>query len=112
MRALSRLECNKEVRRVLFRHAVDITECQYSCSGTEVRLTGWLRRNDRTDFNFIQVENIIQDLQKVLKGYFIVGEFDNWVFNSERIIYKFKKDDGKIECVEKVLVEDDHDDAA
>lgn len=82
---LSRMESNKEARRVLNRHHVDLAYCQYSCCGMEVKLTGWLCKHDGSDFNGAQIEAIIFDFQRNLNGYTVNGDFDNWNFNSERI---------------------------
>lgn len=87
MKKLSRMESNKEARRVLARHQTDFSYCQYSCCGMEVRLTGWLVKTDGTDFNGPQIEAIIFDFHRHLPGYTVMGEFENWNFNSERISF-------------------------
>lgn len=87
MKKLSRLESNKEARRVLNKHGVDLSYAQYSCCGMDVRLSGWLCKHDGSDFNGPQIESMIHDFQRLLPGYTITGEFDNWNFNSERISY-------------------------
>ncbi|HLT23132.1 MAG TPA: hypothetical protein VKZ84_06805 [Bacteriovoracaceae bacterium] len=87
VKKLSRLESNKEARRVLNRHGVDLGYCQYSCSGKEVRLTGTLVRFDGTQFRAQQIEGMIYDFQRLLPGYVIVGELDNWSFSSEHISF-------------------------
>lgn len=84
---LSRMESNKEARRVLARHQTDLAYCQYSCCGMEVRLTGWLCKTDGTDFSGPQVEAIIFDFSRHLAGYTVFGDFENWSFNSERISF-------------------------
>jgi hypothetical protein len=96
MRKLTRMEANKEVRRVLTRHAVDLGYTQYSVAGHDVRLTGWLVKIDTTDFNIHQVELIVQEFQRRLPGYFISGDLDNWNFTTEYITYlgsKIKNDE-------------------
>ncbi len=87
MKKLSRMECNKEARRVLNRHQTDLAYAQYSCCGMEVRLTGWLSKTDGTDFSGPQIEAIIFDFHRHLPGYTVYGDFENWNFNSERISY-------------------------
>lgn len=84
---LSRLESSKEVRRCLNRHSVDLSYCQYSASGYEVRLTGWLCKIDGSEFHGLQIEALIQDLNRKLPGFFINGDLDNWKFNPEHIQY-------------------------
>ena len=86
-RKLSRMEANKEVRRVLNRHSVDLGYTQYSVAGMDVRLTGWLCKSDTTDFNASQIETMIQEFQRRLPNYTISGDFENWNFNTDHIIF-------------------------
>ena len=87
MKKLSRMESNKEARRILTRHCVDLAYCQYSCYGSEVRLTGWLCKIDGSDFSAPQIEAIVHEFHRYLPSCMIFGEFDNWNFNSERISF-------------------------
>jgi hypothetical protein len=113
MRKLSRMETNKEVRRILNRHMVDLAYCQYSCYGAEVRLTGWLAKGDGSDFNAPQIESMIHEFHRYLPGMMIHGEFDNWNFNSERICFVGERDslyNGSEEEEQQVVYEIDLDD--
>lgn len=101
----SRLETSKEVRRVLNRHAVDLSYCVYSCYGLEVRLTGWLCKTDGSDFNIALIEAIIEDFQRNLSGYNLIGEFDNWNFSTDRISYIGDKDEIKLDPFEEEILE-------
>lgn len=89
---MTRMESNREARRVLNRHHVDLAYCQYSCSGRDILLTGWLCKTDGTDFTGPQLVTMIEDFQRHLVGYTINGELDNWNFNSERITYVGDRD--------------------
>lgn len=80
------MESNKEARRVLNRHGVDLSNCQYSCSGSEIRLTGWLCRYDGSDFSGQMVEALVQDLKGKL-GIYVYGDLDNWKFSNESISF-------------------------
>jgi len=86
MKKQSRLESNRDVRRILNRHGADLSQCQYSCSGIEIRLTGRLCRTDGSEYQVFQIENLIQDFQRTLSGYNINGDFENWHFSSDSII--------------------------
>lgn len=88
---MSRLEGNKEVRRVLARHGTDLSYCSYSCAGTEVRLTGYLCKTDGSEFNVHQIESIIQDFLRHLRGFTICGDFDNWSFTQDHITHLGEK---------------------
>lgn len=114
MRKLTRMEANKETRRILSRHQVDLAYCQYSCVGMEVKLTGWLCKTDTSDFNGPQIESMIHDFHRHLNGYNIDGDFENWNFNSERISFLGDKDqyknDNDGEELEHIVYEIDLDD--
>lgn len=84
---MTRMESSKEVRRVLNRNGVDLSYCQYSVSGFEIRLTGWLCKTDGTDFIAGQVEGMIHDFKRSLQGFCLSGELDNWSFTSEYISF-------------------------
>lgn len=92
MKKLTRLEGNKEVRRVLNRHGVDLAYCQYSVAGTDIRLTGHLCRSSGGDFQAAHLEHMIQDLIRQLHGYTITGDMDNWSFSSDHITHLGQKD--------------------
>ncbi len=92
MKKMTRMESSKEVRRVLNRNGVDLSYCQYSVAGFEIRMTGWLCKSDGSDFNAGQVEGMIQDFKKSLHGFYIAGDLDNWTFTSEYISFIGDKD--------------------
>lgn len=85
MRKLSRLEANKEARRVLTKNGVNLSYAQYSVSGREIRLTGWLCHQDNSNFNAHEIEVIVQEFMRVLPGFLIAGDFENWKFSSDFI---------------------------
>jgi hypothetical protein len=85
MRKLSRLEASKEARRVLNKCGVDLTQCQYSVAGMDVRLTGSLKKYDSSEFSIHQVESLILEFQRLLPGFSVSGELDNWNFSTNHI---------------------------
>lgn len=87
MKKMTRMESSKEARRVLNRNGVDLSYCQYSVAGYEVRLTGWLCKVDGSEFNPGMVEGLIHDFRKTLQGFYIAGDLDNWSFTSDHITY-------------------------
>ena len=87
MKKMSRMESNKEARRVLNKHGVDLGYCQYSCCGSDVLMSGWLCKHDGSDFNGPQIQALIGDFQRLLPGFTVSGNFDNWSFNSESISF-------------------------
>jgi hypothetical protein len=97
MRKLSRLEANKNVRRILNRHGTDLSYTQYSVAGMDIRLTGWLCKTDCSDFNAGQIESLIQEFQRLLPGYSVSGDFDNWNFTTDHITFLGDKKKGNNE---------------
>lgn len=87
MKKMTRMESSKECRRVLNRHGVDLSYLQYTCTGFEVRLTGWLCKVDTSDFNGAQIEAMIHDFKKTLNGFSVFGDLDNWSFTSDHISF-------------------------
>lgn len=90
---MSRLEANKDVRRILNRNGVDLSYTQYSVAGMDIRLTGWLCKYDGSDFSTVQIENLIHEFQRTLHGYSVSGDFENWQFTTDHISYIGKDDD-------------------
>lgn len=56
-------------------------------SNKEARLTGQLIRFDGSDFMAQQIESMIYEFQRILPGYVIVGDLDNWSFSSDHITF-------------------------
>lgn len=92
MKKLSRMEANKEARRVLAKHGADLSECQYSCSGSEVRLSGYLQKIDGSEFTAQVVETLVMDFGRHLPGFYIAGDCQNWNFTSDHIHHIGGKD--------------------
>ena len=92
MKKMTRMECSKEVRRVLNRNGVDLSYCTYSVAGYEICLTGWLCKTDGSDFIAPQIEGMIYDFKKSLQGFMVFGDTENWNFTSEFISYVGEKD--------------------
>lgn len=87
MKKLTRMESSKEVRRVLNRNGVDLSYCQYSVSGKDIRLTGWICKTDTSDFTAAQIEAMINDFKQTLRGFMVSGDCDNWSFTSDHISF-------------------------
>lgn len=91
MKKMTRMESSKECRRVLNRHGVDLSYCQYTCTGMEVRLQGWLCKVDSSDFTAQLIEEMLRDFSQTLNGFSVFGDFENWSFNSHHIQFLGEK---------------------
>jgi hypothetical protein len=113
MKKMTRMESSKEVRRVLNRNGVDLSYCQYSVAGYEIRLTGWLCKTDGSDFIAPQIESMIYDFKKSLQGFMIFGDTENWNFTSEFISFVGEREHqgggGEIEQTVYEIDLDDYD---
>lgn len=107
MKKMSRLESSKEVRRVLNRHCVDLSFCQYSVAGMDVRLSGRLKKTNGSDYNTPQIENMLQDFQRYLMGYTVNGDFENWKFTSDHISFLGMKEGSTVSALGVGEFEDD-----
>ncbi len=109
MRKLSRMEANKEVRRVLNKFHVDLTQCSYSVGGREIRLSGFLCKIDSKEFMTMHIESMIQEFMRRMPSYFVNGEFENWRFTSDYIKNLKKENEQKTVLPE---LEEDYDSEA
>jgi hypothetical protein len=75
----SRYELNREVRRILVRHAVDLTELQFSCSRETVYLFGRLVRDTAaTAFTPVEVEALAQEIYHLRQVRDVRFDLNNW----------------------------------
>jgi hypothetical protein len=74
-----RYEINRKIKAVLIRHAVDITELQYSNSGEVVYLFGKLAKDPKGDFKASEVESLIREIAAIPEVQDISMEFSNWM---------------------------------
>lgn len=65
MKSLSRLEANKEVRRIFVRHGIDTSKVQFSCQGKSLTLAGGLFKEGGQEVENSCVETIIQELSRI-----------------------------------------------
>lgn len=76
---LSRAEQNKEVRRILSKNDVDMTEVQVSCSGTRISMYGTLLKRNGEDFIHEALSNMLSELERFGR---VSSELTNWDLNS------------------------------
>ena len=72
----SRLDANREVRRIFVRHGVDTSKIQFSCQGKSLQLSGSLLKEGGHDLESNIVEAISQELVRM--GIRINCDLDNW----------------------------------
>ena len=69
----------KEVRTILNRFSVDLSEVQVSTSGTRIALYGTLMKRSGEEFQFEALNNMLSELERI--GY-VTTELTNWDLNS------------------------------
>ncbi|MEW6671784.1 MAG: hypothetical protein AB1427_08770 [Thermodesulfobacteriota bacterium] len=62
---ISRYEINRNVKRVLVRHAVDLMALQFYCSGESVYLSGKLLKDPGEEFSPAQIEALVRELSSL-----------------------------------------------
>lgn len=72
----SRLEVNRDVRRILSRHHVDLTNLNFSCHGKSVTFSGELKKDGGRDFSASEVDCIAQEIYRMSLA--IMCELQNW----------------------------------
>ncbi len=92
----TRMELSKEARRVMSRHSIDLSSCQYNVNASEIRLTGKLLKTNGTDYSGLEIEGLVKDLMMKLDGAMVVGECENWRFSSQHITFLGKRDTTKM----------------
>ena len=90
----SRLDTNREVRRIFVRHGVDTSKIHFSCQGKSLQLSGILLKEGGTDIESNIVEAISQELTRL--GVRIVCELENWSFMDGSISKKASKQPEKL----------------
>jgi|GEM_PF-3584740 len=88
----SRLEANKEVRRILVRNGVDTARIQFSCHGRAVNFTGILLKEGGKELEIHNVENVFQSLFRL--GFQVHCEIENWTISEGMISKKSQKNSG------------------
>jgi len=58
---ISRFEINRNVKRVLIRHAVVLMALQFYCSGESVYLSGKLKKDPEREFSPAQIEALVRE---------------------------------------------------
>lgn len=86
VKALTRLEANKEVRRVLVRHSVDMNKIQFSCQGKNLTLSGGLFKDNGEEIDALILEVVMQELGRI--GVRISADLENWVISDGTITKK------------------------
>lgn len=85
----SRLEANREIRRVLVKNGVDTTKLHYSCHGRMISLSGGIYKEGGKDLPTSNIESIFAELTRM--GFHFNCDLDNWVITEGSISKKAAK---------------------
>ncbi len=85
---MSRLEANKEVRRILVRHGIDTTKLQFSCNARSISLSGELFKEGGKELELTTMEALLKDFARL--GLRIVSELNNWAISEGTVTRKGK----------------------
>jgi hypothetical protein len=73
-----RYEINRQVKNILTRFAVDLTQLQYSTSGETVYLFGKLEKEPKGDFKPPEIETIVKEIAALEGVRDIQFDISNW----------------------------------
>ncbi|MFW5887952.1 MAG: hypothetical protein ACOCUH_04070 [Bacteriovoracia bacterium] len=82
---MSRFELNKNVRTVLQRNHVDLTQLQFSCAGSKLNMYGTLLKDGGSEFSAQAVEAMMKEMQAIPGLRDIATELSNWNLNGGSI---------------------------
>ncbi len=104
---MSRLEANKEVRRVLVRHGIDTTKLQFTCNARSISLSGELFKEGGKELEMITMEALLKDLSRL--GMRIISELTNWVISEGTVTKKGKNKtieaSGSFETQKRIVID-------
>jgi hypothetical protein len=80
---VSRYEINRMVKQVLTRHAVDLTQLQFSSSGETVYLYGYLLKDSEGKFSPENIEAMVKELSRLPYVKSLRFDLHNWSLNSD-----------------------------
>jgi len=75
------LDINRNVRRVMVRHWVDLGRLRLSCTNGRISIRGTLLKvpgQGSSDLIPANVDTIFQDLKRIQNVKWVTGELDNW----------------------------------
>jgi len=73
---------NTRVKRVLVRHAVNLSLLQWSCSRTTANFYGTLTK-EGGEFPFTAIDALLKDLNRLSSGLRLNFSLDNWEIHGE-----------------------------
>ena len=89
----SRYDVNREVRNILIRHSVNLSEINYSFIGSTVYLYGALHKDPEGEFSPAHIELLLKDLRRLepvrnlqldLENWSIVSDVFSWIIRKRR----------------------------
>jgi hypothetical protein len=95
MKAMSRVDANREIRRIFARHRVSTSSLQFMCNGKNLLLTGSLLNDSGQELEQSVVDQVVQELSRT--GLRINSELDNWNISEGAVSKKGGKTDEKKE---------------
>jgi hypothetical protein len=89
----SRLEVNRDVRRILVRHGVDTTKLHFTCTGKTITMTGAIYKDGGQEIALQAVDAVFRDISRL--GYRVYCEFENWTVSDGAVMKKGQTKENK-----------------
>ncbi len=80
--SVNRYDMNARVKKVLVRHAVDLSLLQWSCSRTTANFYGILIK-EGDEFTFAAIDALLKDLNRLSPGLRLNFSLENWEIHAE-----------------------------
>ena len=75
----SRYQTNQLVKNALVRHYVDLTNLDFTTTGTTVYLNGTLKKDPRGDFSLSDLESLLREIVRIPGVRGLQVDLENWL---------------------------------
>lgn len=90
-KAPSRLEINKDIRRILVRHSVDTTKLHFTCAGKTITMTGGIYGDGGKELSHSNVDAVFKDIARL--GMRVYCELENYTVSDGSVMKKASKEE-------------------
>lgn len=86
-----RCDVNREIKNVLIRHSVSLSEINYSFIGSTVYLYGALRKDPVGEFTPANIELLLRDLHRIDQVRNLQIDLENWSITTDVVSWIIRK---------------------
>lgn len=90
-KAPSRLEINKDIRRILVRHSVDTSKLNFTCAGKTITMYGGIYGEGGKELSHSNVDAVFKDIARL--GLRVYCELENYTVSEGAVMKKATKEE-------------------